>query len=199
MAQAQRTSTELAWMACSIVPADDKGAPEPALGKAQVLRPGARMDPKLLLLAVRVMKSFISTRAHSSQRNRRLPGDVLAGLTVSCLLIPQSISYASSLAKLSPVVGLVRFSFLSYFFPSSCIAVLRRGPRRGLRPLRHLAPAQRRARGFALPPCRPGRRLRAPRRRAPARAGPGRPRARRALRLDAHHAPGASDLNKDSE
>ncbi|RXW25650.1 hypothetical protein EST38_g222 [Candolleomyces aberdarensis] len=36
-----------------------------------------------------------------------LGGDVLAGLTVACILIPQSISYASSLAKLSPVTGLI--------------------------------------------------------------------------------------------
>ncbi|TFK28916.1 endoplasmic reticulum protein [Coprinopsis marcescibilis] len=35
-----------------------------------------------------------------------LGGDFLAGLTVGCILIPQSISYASSLAKLSPVTGL---------------------------------------------------------------------------------------------
>jgi MFS superfamily sulfate permease-like transporter len=37
----------------------------------------------------------------------RLGGDLLAGLTVASMLIPQSISYASSLAKLSPVTGLV--------------------------------------------------------------------------------------------
>ncbi|KAI0048797.1 hypothetical protein FA95DRAFT_995286 [Auriscalpium vulgare] len=35
-----------------------------------------------------------------------LGGDVLAGLTVAAMLIPQSVSYASSLAKLSPVTGL---------------------------------------------------------------------------------------------
>jgi high affinity sulfate transporter 1 len=35
-----------------------------------------------------------------------LGGDVLAGVTVACMLIPQSVSYASSLAKLSPVSGL---------------------------------------------------------------------------------------------
>ena len=37
-----------------------------------------------------------------------LGGDVLGGVTVACMLIPQSVSYASSLAKLSPVTGLVR-------------------------------------------------------------------------------------------
>ncbi|KZT22517.1 sulfate permease [Neolentinus lepideus HHB14362 ss-1] len=35
-----------------------------------------------------------------------LGGDVLAGVTVACMLIPQSVSYATSLAKLSPVAGL---------------------------------------------------------------------------------------------
>ncbi|KAI0686700.1 sulfate anion transporter [Cytidiella melzeri] len=35
-----------------------------------------------------------------------LGGDVLAGITVASMLIPQSVSYASSLAKLSPVTGL---------------------------------------------------------------------------------------------
>ncbi|TFK74713.1 sulfate anion transporter [Pluteus cervinus] len=35
-----------------------------------------------------------------------LGGDFLAGLTVACMLIPQSVSYATSLAHLSPVTGL---------------------------------------------------------------------------------------------
>ncbi|KAI0785825.1 sulfate anion transporter [Abortiporus biennis] len=35
-----------------------------------------------------------------------LGGDLIAGLTVASMLIPQSVSYASSLAKLSPVTGL---------------------------------------------------------------------------------------------
>ena len=37
----------------------------------------------------------------------RVPGDFLAGLSVACILVPQSISYATSLAKLSPHTGLV--------------------------------------------------------------------------------------------
>jgi len=37
-----------------------------------------------------------------------LGGDLIAGATVACMLIPQSVSYASSLANLSPVSGLVR-------------------------------------------------------------------------------------------
>lgn len=44
------------------------------------------------------------------QTERRLGGDILGGLTVASMLIPQSVSYASSLAKLSPVAGLVRSS-----------------------------------------------------------------------------------------
>lgn len=35
-----------------------------------------------------------------------LGGDILGGVTVASMLIPQSVSYASSLAKLSPVTGL---------------------------------------------------------------------------------------------
>lgn len=35
-----------------------------------------------------------------------LGGDFLAGITVASMLIPQSVSYASSLAQLSPVTGL---------------------------------------------------------------------------------------------
>ena len=44
-------------------------------------------------------------------------GDFLAGLTVASMLIPQSVSYATSLAKLSPVTGLVRL-------PDSCWGML---------------------------------------------------------------------------
>ncbi|KAH7098285.1 sulfate permease [Auriculariales sp. MPI-PUGE-AT-0066] len=40
-----------------------------------------------------------------------LLGDVLAGLTVGCILIPQSISYATSLAHLSPLAGLYSAAF----------------------------------------------------------------------------------------
>ncbi|KAF5354753.1 hypothetical protein D9756_005572 [Leucocoprinus leucothites] len=39
-----------------------------------------------------------------------LGGDILAGLTVSSMLIPQSVSYATSLAKISPVTGLISAS-----------------------------------------------------------------------------------------
>lgn len=36
----------------------------------------------------------------------------MAGITVASMLVPQSVSYASSLAKLSPVTGLVRYHFI---------------------------------------------------------------------------------------
>ncbi|KAG6830437.1 hypothetical protein H0H92_000740 [Tricholoma furcatifolium] len=38
-------------------------------------------------------------------------GDVLAGLTVASMLIPQSVSYGTSLAKLSPLAGLFSAAF----------------------------------------------------------------------------------------
>lgn len=43
-------------------------------------------------------------------------GDLLAGLTVACLLIPQSISYATSLAHLSPLAGLFSASIPALFY-----------------------------------------------------------------------------------
>ncbi|KDQ56404.1 hypothetical protein JAAARDRAFT_36572 [Jaapia argillacea MUCL 33604] len=45
-----------------------------------------------------------------------LGGDVLAGVTVASMLIPQCVSYASSLAKLSPVVGLYSASIPGLFY-----------------------------------------------------------------------------------
>lgn len=42
----------------------------------------------------------------------RLGGDILAGLTVASMLIPQSVSYATSLAKIPPTAGLVRNTFI---------------------------------------------------------------------------------------
>lgn len=35
-----------------------------------------------------------------------LQGDVIAGISVACLLIPQSLSYADSLARVPPIHGL---------------------------------------------------------------------------------------------
>lgn len=40
----------------------------------------------------------------------RLGGDIVAGITVASMLIPQSVSYATSLAKLNPMTGLVRLT-----------------------------------------------------------------------------------------
>lgn len=44
----------------------------------------------------------------------RLGGDLTAGLTVAAMLIPQSVSYATSLAKMSPVTGLVSQELVHY-------------------------------------------------------------------------------------
>ncbi len=57
-----------------------------------------------------------STPIHS------FPNDFLAGITVACLLIPQAMSYASSLARLPPVAGLYSSSFpgLIYSLLGTC-------------------------------------------------------------------------------
>ncbi|KAF7350960.1 Sulfate anion transporter [Mycena sanguinolenta] len=51
-----------------------------------------------------------------------LGGDVLAGLTVASMLIPQSVSYATSLAKMSPLTGLFSASVpgIVYAFLGTC-------------------------------------------------------------------------------
>ncbi|KAJ7496666.1 sulfate anion transporter [Mycena latifolia] len=51
-----------------------------------------------------------------------LGGDVLAGLTVASMLIPQSVSYATSLAQLSPLSGLFSASIpgIVYAFLGTC-------------------------------------------------------------------------------
>ncbi|KAF7362409.1 Sulfate anion transporter [Mycena venus] len=49
-----------------------------------------------------------------------LGGDVLAGLTVASMLIPQSVSYATSLAQMGPLTGLVSLSRLVYAFLGTC-------------------------------------------------------------------------------
>ncbi|CAK5275870.1 unnamed protein product [Mycena citricolor] len=51
-----------------------------------------------------------------------LGGDVLAGLTVASMLIPQSVSYATSLAQMSPLSGLFSASVpgLVYAFLGTC-------------------------------------------------------------------------------
>ncbi|KAJ7125328.1 sulfate transporter N-terminal domain with GLY motif-domain-containing protein [Mycena epipterygia] len=51
-----------------------------------------------------------------------LGGDALAGLTVASMLIPQSVSYATSLAQMSPLTGLFSASIHGalYAFLGTC-------------------------------------------------------------------------------
>lgn len=97
---------------------------------SELLRSCHVLDPWLFLVFVRVVsfllcslpRSAVRDRGHSYFRNQRvhvslpfsldssLGGDFLAGLTVACILIPQSVSYGTSLAKLDPTAGLVRLS-----------------------------------------------------------------------------------------
>jgi len=63
------------------------------------------MDTKLLCINVR---NFVGVSVRDLFMHRgSLFGDIIAGTTVASLIIPQSISYASSLAKLDPTTGLV--------------------------------------------------------------------------------------------
>lgn len=66
------------------------------------------MDPQLLFQHVSVRAEHNSLRPHTKTKLLRIGGDILAGLTIASMLIPQSVSYATSLAKISPVTGLVR-------------------------------------------------------------------------------------------
>jgi hypothetical protein len=82
--------------------------PRNAQKEGEILCTWHSLDTQLLLVKV-------SVYLHSSESLTHLvlfycdslPGDVLAGVTVASMLIPQSVSYASSLAKMSPVTGLV--------------------------------------------------------------------------------------------
>ena len=74
------------------------------MGESSILRSRHRLDTPVLVLSVRTLRR---TRTHWLTRRRRFAGDFLAGITVASMLIPQPVSYASSLAKLSPVTGLV--------------------------------------------------------------------------------------------
>lgn len=65
------------------------------------------MDTVLFTLLVRL--DIFQSGGILKPDHDRLGGDVLAGVTVASMLIPQSVSYASSLAKLSPITGLVRY------------------------------------------------------------------------------------------
>jgi MFS superfamily sulfate permease-like transporter len=46
----------------------------------------------------------------------QLKGDFLAGLTLACLMVPQSISYATTLAHVSPLAGLFSSSIPAVFY-----------------------------------------------------------------------------------
>ena len=74
------------------------------MGESSILRSRHRLDTPVLVLSV---SSLGWPRTHWLKQRRRFAGDFLAGITVASMLIPQSVSYASSLAKLSPVTGLV--------------------------------------------------------------------------------------------
>ena len=91
-------------------------AKEVDLGQSQVLRSLHRLDTAILILPVRLDYLLYPSKCSLL---RRFAGDFLAGITVASMLIPQSVSYASSLAKLSPVTGL-----FSAAFPALAYALL---------------------------------------------------------------------------
>ncbi|KAI0657719.1 sulfate anion transporter [Cubamyces menziesii] len=69
--------------------------------------PGARPPLWRRKSAWAKVRYYIPSTAWIPQYSLSLfAGDFLAGITVASMLIPQSVSYASSLAKLSPVTGL---------------------------------------------------------------------------------------------
>jgi hypothetical protein len=78
--------------------------------KSEVLHTLLGVDTKLFLFTVR----FRISRCISPDQFtvNSFGGDFLAGITVASMLVPQSVSYASSLAKLSPVTGLVRYHLM---------------------------------------------------------------------------------------
>jgi len=94
----------------------------------EILRSCHSLDPWLLLVIVRIAPLFLRSlqwkgRGHLYSQglflcssltcllDPSLGGDFLAGLTVACILIPQSVSYGTSLARLSPTAGLVCHGF----------------------------------------------------------------------------------------
>ena len=99
---------------------------------SELLRSCNSLGPRLFLVLVRIVPvhsipPWGRERGNLCLQNRfswnflldfSLGGDFMAGLTVACLLIPQSVSYGTSLAKLGPTAGLVchelHFSPLSH-------------------------------------------------------------------------------------
>lgn len=78
--------------------------------KSQVLCSVHRLDPAVFIFSVSVLICWKTAAWFKLVICASLGGDILGGLTVASMLIPQSVSYASSLAKLSPVTGLVSAS-----------------------------------------------------------------------------------------
>lgn len=97
---------------------------EHKMGKGQILPAFYRVATELRVVYVRVASFLCSNTLRFTIF--RLGGDFLAGLSVACILIPQSISYATSLAKLSPLAGLVSFYLILRFqrFLSKTLSVL---------------------------------------------------------------------------
>ena len=97
--------------------------------KSKVLHTLLVVVTELFLFTVRFCTSRCSCPNHFTLNS--FGGDFLAGITVASMLVPQSVSYASSLAKLSPVTGLVRYHFIltsnlliSFSFPHQFLALL---------------------------------------------------------------------------
>lgn len=116
--------------------------------KSQVLCTLTRMDSKLLVFTV--CSCSLSVIPFFDVLWRRFGGDFLAGVTVASMLIPQSVSYASSLAKLSPVTGLVsKHTYLCLWPCLHTCPVFCVDPRHHLRAPRKLKTAERGSRGSA--------------------------------------------------
>ncbi|KAF8911625.1 sulfate anion transporter [Gymnopilus junonius] len=75
-------------------------------GAVPSLKQGATPGRRQSTLVKRVKYYIPSTAWIPTYSFSLFAGDFLAGITVASMLIPQSVSYATSLAKLSPVTGL---------------------------------------------------------------------------------------------
>ncbi|KAI0302286.1 sulfate transporter family-domain-containing protein [Multifurca ochricompacta] len=99
---------------------DDENAPLLRAGDIERAAYGVSRDPGLDLEADTVKPSAQASSTTWAKAQYYIPslhwipnytlslfgGDLTAGLTVAAMLIPQSVSYATSLAKMSPVTGL---------------------------------------------------------------------------------------------
>jgi Sulfate permease family len=70
--------------------------------------PGMSWIPNYSVSTYAILVSVLGVKL--IQRGSLL-GDVVAGITIASIIIPQSISYASSLAKLEPTTGLASSTF----------------------------------------------------------------------------------------